>query len=128
MVRSKRHSAIPPGAAFVAEMAERFTLPPDTSQACYDGGMNRVIPSARVVKTAVSLPAETFELGEKLRRKTGASRSGLYAAALRAYADRLLVREAEKRYVAGYEAQPEDPAFADGALKDWVRTQRKERW
>ncbi|MEK7767440.1 MAG: hypothetical protein AAB368_14520 [bacterium] len=90
--------------------------------------MNRVIPAGRVVKTAISLPSETFALGEKLRRKTGASRSGLYAVALRAYAEQLTLREAEARYVAGYAAHPEDAAASEGALKAWAKSQRSERW
>lgn len=93
--------------------------------------MKGVIPSGRVVKTAVSLPADTFALGEAIRKKNGKSRSGLYAEALRAYARTLAVREAEARYVAGYLAMPEAPeetAFSEAALKLWAKTQPKERW
>ncbi|MBI5881534.1 MAG: hypothetical protein HZB91_00285 [Elusimicrobia bacterium] len=69
------------------------------------------------IKTAVSLPEDTYRRAESLRRKNGASRSALYASALQEYFKALEVRDAEDRYAAGYRAAPEDPAD----LKAWAK-------
>lgn len=68
-----------------------------------------VIPN-KAVKTAVSLPAETFQRAEALRRKEGKTRSALYAEALEAHLKALEVRELEARYEAGYRKHPETEA------------------
>jgi metal-responsive CopG/Arc/MetJ family transcriptional regulator len=39
------------------------------------------------MKTAVSIPDEIFQEAERLRQKSGASRSALYAEAIRTYLD-----------------------------------------
>lgn len=62
------------------------------------------------IKTAVSLPAETFRKAEALRRKKSKSRSSFYADALKAYLEAQEVREMEARYEAGYRARPETEA------------------
>lgn len=62
----------------------------------------------RSVKTAVSLPAETFRQAETLRRRLGRSRSRLYAEALQAYLRGAEVSEREERYAEGYRRIPED--------------------
>lgn len=71
----------------------------------------------KTIKTAVSLPAETFRRAEALRRKSGRSRSELYAAALEALLKAVEVRELEERYAAGYRAKPETRAEIDWALR-----------
>lgn len=40
------------------------------------------------MKTAISIPDDLFEAAERLREQTGASRSALYAEAIRAHLDR----------------------------------------
>lgn len=90
--------------------------------------MKVIIPPPRTVKTAVSLPVDTFALGEAIRKRSGKTRSGVYAEAIRAYARALAVKEAEARYIAGYLAVPEDTEFSEAALKLWAKTQPKERW
>ncbi|HMS46909.1 hypothetical protein [Candidatus Neomicrothrix sp.] len=39
------------------------------------------------MKTAISIPDEIFQAAERLRESTGASRSALYAEAIRTYLD-----------------------------------------
>jgi metal-responsive CopG/Arc/MetJ family transcriptional regulator len=64
----------------------------------------------RNIKTAISLPIETYQRAEALRRKTRKSRSELYTAALQVYFKAQEVRESEARYAAGYQAKPENMA------------------
>lgn len=40
------------------------------------------------MKTAISIPDDLFEAAERLREQTGASRSALYAEAIRAHLER----------------------------------------
>ena len=72
---------------------------------------------ARSIKTAVSFPEALYRRAEAYRRKTGRSRSGLYAAALEAYFGILELRENERRYEAGYKVRPEVPAELEAGLK-----------
>lgn len=90
--------------------------------------MNKVGRISRAVKTAVSLPAETYHRAEALRRKNGSSRSELYATALRAYLGLLEVRELEARYVAGYKAHPEEETEMEALLKASLPALGKEVW
>lgn len=78
------------------------------------------------IKTAVSLPAETFRRGEALRRSLRASRSALYAAALEAYFRAQDIREKEERYLAGYRKKPDlpDPWLTAA----WMTGLEKEDW
>ena len=80
----------------------------------------------RTVKTAVSLPAETYAHAEQIRKKNGKSRSELYADALRGYFQQIEVREMEARYVAGYQAKPEDGDEAE--LKAGIKVLAGGRW
>lgn len=61
------------------------------------------------VKTAISLPAETYQRAEAARKKAGKSRSELYAQALNGFLRALEVREMEASYEAGYRKHPERP-------------------
>ena len=82
----------------------------------------------RTVKTAVSLPEETYRRAESLRRKNGASRSALYAAALQEYFRAMEVRDKEDRYAAGYGAVPEDPVELNAWAKAAGEALGKEDW
>lgn len=83
---------------------------------------------AKTIKTAVSLPAETFKRAEALRRKTGKSRSGLYAAALEALCKAQEVREKEARYEAGYRKHPETAEEVEWATKASLLSLQPEDW
>lgn len=58
-------------------------------------------------KIAISLDPETLAEAEKLRAKTGESRSALFARAVRTLAARDAHDERVRRYVKGYEDTPE---------------------
>lgn len=73
----------------------------------YNNSMTIVIPG--VIKTAISLPRETYRQAEKFRRKAGKSRSQLYVEALQSFLKAELVKELEERYAAGYKKHPETP-------------------
>lgn len=90
--------------------------------------MTRVRKPEGVVKTAVSLPAVTFSDIEAFRRKTGRTRSQVYADALRAYLRSIEVAELEARYEAGYKAHPEDAAEIDALLGATLPLLPKEDW
>ncbi len=78
------------------------------------------------IKTAISLPTETFRRGETLRRALRKSRSALYAAALESYFKAQELREKEDRYLAGYRKKPEKPdAWLTAA---WMSGLEKEDW
>lgn len=61
----------------------------------------------KTIKTAVSLPAETYQKAEKLRKSLGKSRSQLFADALNRMIKSIEIREAEEREAAAYKAHPE---------------------
>ncbi|MDE2292964.1 MAG: hypothetical protein KGL53_12855 [Elusimicrobia bacterium] len=78
------------------------------------------------MKTAVSLPQDTFRRAERLRRRRRLSRSALYARALETFMRASEVREREAVHAAGYQAAPESAAEAESltrasvqALADW---------
>jgi metal-responsive CopG/Arc/MetJ family transcriptional regulator len=58
-------------------------------------------------KVAISLPRETFVALEKKRRELKKSRSAVVAEALDAWLAGETLSEEERRYVAGYLANPE---------------------
>lgn len=76
------------------------------------------------IKTAVSLPAETFRKAEALRRKSSKSRSSFYAEALEAHLRAQELREMEARYEAGYRAHPETRA-EKARLKNFAKISAK---
>ena len=80
------------------------------------------------IKTAVSVPADVYRRAESLRRKTGQSRSALYADALKAYFHFQLLREKEIRYAAGYESVPEDIVDVSVAMAAQAKVLKKEDW
>lgn len=80
------------------------------------------------MKTAFSLPEPLFRAAEAKRRKTGLSRSALYARALAAYLRADQVREREAGYEAGYRAVPEDAAEIDAILKATAGTLGETQW
>ncbi len=83
---------------------------------------------AKVIKTAVSLPEPLYRRAEILRRKSRLSRSGLYAAALKAFFRDWEVREMEERYAAGYRAVPEDARHAEASVKMAAEIAEPEDW
>lgn len=64
----------------------------------------------KVIKTAISLPEETFRKAEASRRKAGQSRSELYAKALEAYLRAQELRLADEQLAEAYRKHPETPA------------------
>lgn len=84
------------------------------------------------VKTAISLPAQTYQRAEAVRKKAGKSRSELYAQALDGFLRVLEVREMEARYEAGYRKHPETreevaeiEAWTRAAAESW---DPKDKW
>jgi metal-responsive CopG/Arc/MetJ family transcriptional regulator len=61
----------------------------------------------KTIKTAVSLPADTYHKAEKLRKKLGQSRSEMVANALDELIKGAQTREAEEKDAAAYKALPE---------------------
>ncbi len=82
----------------------------------------------RSIKTAVSLPAETYRRVEAVRRKSKQSRSALYAQALEAFLKAQEVREMEARYEAGYRAKPETKAEIEWATQASLTALEPEDW
>ena len=60
----------------------------------------------KTVKTAVSLPAETYMKAEKLRKKLGKSRSEMVAVALAQLIKQIEIREKEAEDDAAYKKNP----------------------
>ena len=61
----------------------------------------------KTIKTAVSLPAETYHKAEKLRKKLGKSRSEMVADALAKIIKETENRERDERVIAAYKKYPE---------------------
>jgi len=61
----------------------------------------------KTIKTAVSLPAETYHKAEKLRKKLGKSRSQMIADALAKVVKEAEARESDERVIASYKKYPE---------------------
>jgi hypothetical protein len=81
----------------------------------------------RAAKIAVSLPADTFRKLEKRRRETKKTRSAIVAEALDAWLDGRGFSDEERRYIAGYLAQPENDGDAmaismASAWSEWDET------
>ncbi|MFI5363504.1 MAG: hypothetical protein ACHQ49_16170 [Elusimicrobiota bacterium] len=72
----------------------------------------------KTIKTAVSLPAETYNKAEKLRKKLGKSRSQMISDALAAVIKTEEVREKEARDDAAYAKNPYTPAEIDEAMRN----------
>ena len=64
----------------------------------------------KTIKTAVSLPAETYHKAEKLRKKLGKSRSEMVADALAKIIKETENRERDEREIAAYKKHPETDA------------------
>ena len=69
------------------------------------------------VKTAISLPRETFARLETIRKRTRQSRSRILLVAFRTWLKLKEQEILEQRYVAGYLRQPEMAADVEG----WYR-------
>ena len=67
---------------------------------------NGTTASSKVIKTAISLERELFERGEATAERMGLSRSGLFAAALKAFLERQeneqLARDLNEAYSGGF--------------------------
>jgi predicted DNA-binding protein len=82
----------------------------------------------QVVKVAISIPREKYQRAEQLRKRTGRSRSALYAEALDGLFAALAIRELEAQYAAGYRAHPENDAEIEELLKSSSAVLGKEKW
>ena len=72
----------------------------------------------KTIKTAVSLPAETYQKAEKLRKKMGKSRSQMIADALAGVIKVEETREKEARDTAAYLKHPDtDEEVAEATAK-----------
>jgi len=80
------------------------------------------------IKTAVSLPEPVYRKAEAARRKSGRSRSGLYAAALQMFLKAQELRDQEDRYAAGYKAKPDDLGEIDALTQAGAALFDKEDW
>ncbi|MEM9693900.1 MAG: hypothetical protein AAGA56_15235 [Myxococcota bacterium] len=67
---------------------------------------------SNAAKIAISLDPETLAQAERLRAKTGESRSALFARAVRGLVSREEHVEKVRRYVEGYEREPESEVEA----------------
>jgi metal-responsive CopG/Arc/MetJ family transcriptional regulator len=65
------------------------------------------------VKTAVSIPDDVFEAGDRAAKALGISRSELYARAVAEYVEQLRRTDVTRRLNEVYQ---QDPASVDGAL------------
>jgi metal-responsive CopG/Arc/MetJ family transcriptional regulator len=70
----------------------------------------------KTIKTAVSLPAETYHKAEKLRKKLGKSRSEMVADALAEVIKTEEIREKEARDTAAYLKDPDTDADVAKAM------------
>lgn len=80
------------------------------------------------MKTAFSLPEPLFRAAEAKRKRSGLSRSALYARALEAYLRADQVRELEARYEAGYREAPDDSGEIEALLKATAGTLGEKEW
>ncbi len=67
-------------------------------------------------KVAVTVSPEALAAAERLRKRTGESRSAVFERALQQLADDELRAEQSRRYVAGYRRAPETRRDIDAAL------------
>jgi len=66
-------------------------------------------------KFAVSIPKETFAAVERVRKRLGKSRSAAVSLALEQWLRMADLSDADRRYIDGYRAQPEDSTWAKTA-------------
>jgi metal-responsive CopG/Arc/MetJ family transcriptional regulator len=76
----------------------------------------------KTIKTAVSLPAETYHKAEKLRKKLGKSRSEMIAGALAGVIRAEEIREKEARDNAAYAKNPCTQEEIDEAMRNTEET------
>jgi predicted transcriptional regulator len=77
------------------------------------------------MKTAISVPDDIFEQGERLARRMGRSRSDVYSSALREYVARHSedeVTAAIDRVIAGLHDGEKADAFIGAAARESLRT------
>lgn len=72
----------------------------------------------KTIKTAVSLPAETYHKAEKLRKKMGKSRSQMIADALAGVIKTEEIREKEARDNAAYAKNPYTAQEIEEAMRN----------
>lgn len=72
----------------------------------------------KTIKTAVSLPAETYHKAEKLRKKMGKSRSQMIADALNVVIKTEEIREKEARDNAAYAKNPYTAEEIEEAMRN----------
>lgn len=82
----------------------------------------------RMIKTAISIPREDFNLIESLRKKLGKSRSQILVEAFRAWVNTRRKKELETRYAEAYQKNPEDIAELDAYMKASLDVLNKEDW
>jgi metal-responsive CopG/Arc/MetJ family transcriptional regulator len=80
----------------------------------------------KVAKMAVSIPADTYRMLERTRRRLKTTRSALVAEALEEWLRKQELGEADRRYAEGYRRHPETAtelaatlATAAAAMADW---------
>jgi len=79
-------------------------------------------------KIAITIANELLAEAERLRKKTGESRSAVFERALAAYLADGHRTEAARRYVDGYRRRPERPAEAGAALAMALDALAAEPW
>lgn len=79
----------------------------------------------KTIKTAVSLPAETYQKAEKLRKKMGKSRSQFIADALAGIIKTEEIREKEARDNAAYAKNPYTQEEIDEAMRRTEETMKQ---
>lgn len=80
------------------------------------------------VKVAISIPAETFQRLENLRKQMKLSRSEWFALAARKWTDAIDGEVLVRQYLAGYRDQPESLAEAKALESAQVQVLSKEKW
>lgn len=80
------------------------------------------------VKVAVSLPKEQFRLAERRRRLLHVSRSAMVREALQQWLKKLEEQEAVRRYVEGYQRQPQSHQDARAMQHASIEALAHEAW
>ena len=80
------------------------------------------------VKVAVSLPKEQFRLAERRRRLLHVSRSAMVREALQQWLKKLEEHEAVRRYVEGYQRQPQSRQDARAMQQTSMEALAHEAW
>ena len=80
------------------------------------------------VKVAVSLPKTQFQLAEKQRRLLRVSRSAMVREALQQWLKKLEEHEAVRRYVEGYQRQPQSRQDARAMQQASMEALAHETW